>query len=365
MNSLDSWIDLGEIADLVNQLMPEEEGEPEGVSLLAEPPAADRAKPSLVSRDLEEPPKPLVPNVPPEWDMAQPGDTAPGAFPSFDELPTPEPKPQSVVAPSAPPPLPAAEAKPAEEPQSEPKIDLPFSDEDLERAAENLTLDPQAREKILGTLAEIREMGGDFLGPANSEPELSAEGRQSSRPQGIPTDAGDKSVTSPDPAVAASTPQSDLNPDVAPKPEATTEGEALTNVADARERALFLPQGTLSQRLKVYADWVRKITDCDQLMVSDPQGYPLLPAESDDDAPLVSSSLQLMSALGHARKKMDADAPNSGVYLPLGDDRWLGVLDCESGSQRVCVSMVTKAPLSAAAADELTGGLKQALDGAA
>ena len=39
MNSLDSWIDLGEIADLVNQLMPEEEGEPDGISLLAEPPA--------------------------------------------------------------------------------------------------------------------------------------------------------------------------------------------------------------------------------------------------------------------------------------------------------------------------------------
>ncbi|MEM7015004.1 MAG: hypothetical protein AAF585_26395 [Verrucomicrobiota bacterium] len=325
MNSLDSWIDLGEIADLVNQLMPEKDEEPEGVSLLAEPPAADRARPTQISRETEERPKPLVPNVPPEWDMAQPGDVAPGAFPSFDELPTPELKPQPVIAPVS-----SNQASP----QTEPKIELPFSDEDLERAAENLTLDPEAREKILGTLAEIREMGGEFLGPEKTEQHS--------------------------PATAAPASQSQSPPEL-PK----VENEPLANVADTHERALFLPQGTLSQRLKVYADWVRKITECDQLMISDPQGYPLLPAESEDDAPLVSSSLQLMSALGHARKKMDADAPNSGVYLPLGDERWLGVLDCESGSQRVCVSMVTKAPLSAAAADELTAGLKSTLEGAA
>lgn len=349
MNSLDSWIDLREISDLVNQLMPEENSS----APKPNPAAAAGARPSPFQpvspppQSLvpdEAPPKPLVPTVPPEWEMAQPDEHAPGAFPSLDDLPLPVEPPQRVVTPSAPPPVvPAAQSRlpepvkeenpifkeAASEPEPEKSTPGAFTEEEIQRAAENLTLAPDAREKILGTLAEIREMAGDFLGPENPP---SAEETKSE-------------------------PESKSEPEAESKP--------LAAVAETSKRALFLPDGTLTERLKAFASWVRGITSCTQLHISDPQGYALLPAESDEDAPLVSSSLQLMNALTHARKKMDADGPNSGVYLPIGDDRWLGVLDCESGGQRVCVSMVTAAPLSASAADELTSGLKRVLDGSA
>ncbi|MFT5468485.1 MAG: hypothetical protein ACI8UO_003594 [Verrucomicrobiales bacterium] len=360
MNSLDSWIDLTEIADLVNQLMPDDSNSGANLSLMADPEAESDRKPAPstpfepVSPPPQNffadptPPAPLIPAIPPEWGMSEPTDHAPGAFPSLDDLAVPDPKPIPIVAQAPAPPEPAApmaqvQRVPMPEPVEQPNAIFtetaatPLTEDDLHRAAEALTIDPGAREKILGTLAEIREMAGDFLGPESESPES-------------PSSPAAPAI----PAVPAIQP---VSTEPAPAP--------LVTVADTQSRALFLPQGTLSTRIKVFADWVRGITGCSQLMISDPQGYSLLPAESDEDAPLVSSALQLMNVLSHARKKMSDDAPNSGVYLPIADNRWLGVLDCESGDQRICVSMVTEAPLSAAAADELTAGLKRVLEGAA
>lgn len=315
MNSLDSWIDLGEISDLISQLMPEKPGQPDnGLSLLGSggPAAAGRIAPRP---DEDDAPLPLMPDVPPEWEAAQPASFTPSAYPSLDDLPAPTPTPTPT-----PPPLPPPPPQPPAAPEAE------TEDESL---YEQPRLAPEARQKIQSALAEIRNMAGGFLGPAAAEAALD-------------------------------------EPPPAPEPISEKPPEPAQVIpAEPQERALFLPQGPLRTRLRAYADWVRGITQCQQLMVSDTQGYPLLPAENDEDAPLVSSSLQLMGALSHARGKMEIDGPNSGVYLPLGPDRWLGVLDCESGAQRVCVSMITRAPLSAAAADELTAGLKRALDGVA
>ncbi len=122
------------------------------------------------------------------------------------------------------------------------------------------------------------------------------------------------------------------------------------------------PRGRLRHRLESYASWVREVTGASELFITDSQGYSLLDDDRQENAPAVGASLQLIQVLEQVRQRMNAAGPNSGVYLPLGEDKWFGVLECVSTAGEVCVGMVTRAPLSAAAAEQLVSVLRQSLE---
>ncbi len=96
--------------------------------------------------------------------------------------------------------------------------------------------------------------------------------------------------------------------------------------------------------------------------MTDDQGYSLLEDENDQEASFVGSALQLMKVLEVVGPKIGGDGAGSGVYLPLSAEQWLCVLGAETRYGPVCLSMVTRAPLSAPAADELTRTLRRTLE---
>ncbi len=123
-----------------------------------------------------------------------------------------------------------------------------------------------------------------------------------------------------------------------------------------------IPDGKLRDRLLAYANWVAEVTGCVSFRIVDPQGYSLLELDGDNDPRMVDCALKLIAALEEARSRMTADSPRAGLYLPLSDDEWLGVLECESTAGRMCISLVTRAPLSKAAAAELIDTLRRTVD---
>ena len=123
-----------------------------------------------------------------------------------------------------------------------------------------------------------------------------------------------------------------------------------------------MPEGKLRDRLRAYADWVAQVTGCVSLRIVDPQGYSLLERDGENDPRMVDCALKLIAALEQARSRMMPDSPRAGLYLPLTDDEWLGVLECESAAGRMCISLVTRAPLSKAAAGELIDTLRRTVE---
>jgi hypothetical protein len=123
-----------------------------------------------------------------------------------------------------------------------------------------------------------------------------------------------------------------------------------------------IPETRLRERLLTYANWVTAVTGCVSLRIVDPQGYSLLEREGENDPGMVDCALKLIATLEQARSRMHPDAVGAGLYVPLGDDEWLGVLECESAAGRLCLSLITRAPLSKAAAAELTETLRRTVD---
>lgn len=125
----------------------------------------------------------------------------------------------------------------------------------------------------------------------------------------------------------------------------------------------YMPQGSQRIRLNAYMEWVRDVTQCTQILIADSHGYPLMKDQVDADNPLVASGLQLMNVLGGVRQQMRVSNTCSGVYLPLNQEQWLCVLECEANGAHFCLCLVTHAPLNAEAASELTKYLVMALEG--
>ncbi|MBU6303688.1 MAG: hypothetical protein KGS60_19245 [Verrucomicrobia bacterium] len=123
-----------------------------------------------------------------------------------------------------------------------------------------------------------------------------------------------------------------------------------------------VPEATLRERLLAYANWVTGVTGCISLRIVDPQGYSLLEREGENDPGMVDCTLKLIATLEATRARIDPVSPGSGLYLPLGDDEWLGVLECETAAGRICLSLITRAPLAKAAALELTESLRRTVD---
>jgi hypothetical protein len=122
-------------------------------------------------------------------------------------------------------------------------------------------------------------------------------------------------------------------------------------------------QGRLRERLNAYADWVIRATGCVALRIVDDQGYSMLDREGDNDPRMVDCALKLISALEQARGRMTPESGRAGLYVPLSEEEWLGVLECETSTGRMCISLVTRAPLSKAAAGELIDSLRQTVEG--
>jgi len=121
-------------------------------------------------------------------------------------------------------------------------------------------------------------------------------------------------------------------------------------------------QGRLRERLNSYADWVIQATGCVALRIVDDQGYSMLDREGENDPRMVDCALKLISALEQARGRMTPESGRAGLYVPLGDEEWLGVLECETQTGRMCISLVTRAPLSKAAAGELIDSLRRTVE---
>jgi len=134
--------------------------------------------------------------------------------------------------------------------------------------------------------------------------------------------------------------------------------------ADPEPGATSFPasQGKLRERLSAYADWVTRVTGCVALRIVDAQGYSMLEREGDNDPRMVDCALKLIAALEQARERMTPDSARAGLYIPLGDEEWLGVLECETPSGRMCISLVTRAPLSNGAAAELIDSLRRTVE---
>jgi hypothetical protein len=123
-----------------------------------------------------------------------------------------------------------------------------------------------------------------------------------------------------------------------------------------------MPSGPLAVRLQAYTSWVREVTGCRQIFITDVQGYSLLDSDTSENATAVGSALQLLEALDKFRQRMQCANARSGVYLPLGPTEWFGVVECESALGTVCLCLVIPAPLSAAAALELARVLRLTIE---
>jgi hypothetical protein len=135
--------------------------------------------------------------------------------------------------------------------------------------------------------------------------------------------------------------------------------------APGSAHAFPIPDAPLRERLRAFAEWTRRVTGCASLRIVDAQGYSLLEESPEHHPEAVAAALQLMASLERIRHQLAAaDATRHGLYLPLGDQEWFGVLECATSSGRVCLSLVTRAPLAQAAAAELTDTLRRTVDAA-
>ncbi|MEM0967832.1 MAG: hypothetical protein AAGJ31_00655 [Verrucomicrobiota bacterium] len=122
-----------------------------------------------------------------------------------------------------------------------------------------------------------------------------------------------------------------------------------------------MPSGPLHQRLQAFVDWIRKVTGATQVNIVDAQGYTLL-TDAEQDTAAVGSALHLATALHKFRERMDSDEVRAGIHLPLGNDRWFGVIDCEASQGIVFLSLVTPGPLSPFGTQEITRVLWETLE---
>ncbi len=313
-NSSDSWIDLSEIAKLVEQLMPEDGDRPPPPPPQLPPLSAD--DPPSPS-PLDDAPISLVPEIPSAWEKSSPDSVS--SFPSLDDLEVSE-VPEGAGA------------------ESEPES----ADE-----AEGNVVSMQSKVRADETLARISRLGRNSAPSQEEEcePFLKAE-----------PDA-DEIFTESEPAAQ----NAETNAEIPVSEQKSAPEETLAAKPDA-ETVLYIPKGSLRVRLQAYEGWVCEVTDCSRFQITDGQGYSLMEDESKQDATIVASALQLMSVLGAVGPKMGGEGTGSGVYLPLDAERWLCVLGCETRYGPVCLSMVTRAPLSGPAADELTRTLRRTLE---
>lgn len=374
-DSSDSWIDLSEIEKLVEQLMPSQKASESGPPPQLPPLRSDEAKgPS----SLDDAPISLVPDIPLEWEKDQPDGLR--SFPSLDDLEVPEK--EKVVQEKSEPELifkektdevessdePAEVVEAAEEEPAEPFVE---DDEPIVEGEDDIpppkVISMQSKVRADETLAHIRRLGRSSLPEAEeTEPFLKAE----------PEPEMEASPSEPEPAepeVVESKIEEPVEHQAAPvaDPEPVSEGSPETETPEAPEapeasegpdQTLFLPQGSLRIRLQAYGDWVHQVTECTRFQITDGQGYSLMEDENEQEASFVGSALQLMKVLETVGPKVGGEGASSGVYLPMGADQWLCVLGAETRYGPVCLSMVTRAPLSAAAADELTRTLKRTLE---
>tara|TARA_R110002096_G_scaffold29509_4_gene88914 strand:+ start:4294 stop:5430 length:1137 start_codon:yes stop_codon:yes gene_type:complete len=371
-DSSDSWIDLSEIAKLVEQLMPDEKAKDSG-----QPPQLPPLRSPQAGSSLDDAPVSLVPDIPLAWEKVQSDGLS--SFPSLDELEVPQKQEvaedkivesEAIFTEKAP--VEEDLAPPSEEPDQPEAIVEPDSGEDEQIVEDEDDIPPpkvismQSKVRADETLAHIRRLGRSSLPEAeDTEPFLKAE----SDPEAIEEEAEEIPVSENLPQPPSSVPEPPVEavlPEEEEEVEQIVEGEPESaedeEVAENLDQVLLLPQGSLRIRLQAYGDWVHQVTECTRFQITDGQGYSLMEDEKQQEASFVGSALQLMKVLENVGPKVGGEGASSGVYLPMGSEQWLCVLGCETRYGPVCLSMVTKAPLSAAAADELTGTLKRTLE---
>jgi hypothetical protein len=121
-----------------------------------------------------------------------------------------------------------------------------------------------------------------------------------------------------------------------------------TAAADSFE----IPQGPLRERLDAFVDWAMRLTRASRMVIVDGQGYSLLHRDlesqaSEGDAAVVDSAMRLTSVLEQVQARTDF-ARDGALNLPLEEGGWLGVLRCENAGGRLCIALVTAAPLEIA-----------------
>ena len=133
------------------------------------------------------------------------------------------------------------------------------------------------------------------------------------------------------------------------KLEETQQEETQNTPVGTSASSFEIPQGPLRVRLDAFAVWAMQMADASRIVIVDGQGYPLLHRDSGEganegDAAMVDSAMRLTSVLEQMQGRADF-ARDGAMNLPMEDGGWLGVLRCENAGGRLCIAMVTPAPL--------------------
>ncbi|MFK5922969.1 MAG: hypothetical protein QM496_12390 [Verrucomicrobiota bacterium] len=126
-----------------------------------------------------------------------------------------------------------------------------------------------------------------------------------------------------------------------------------------------VPQGPLRTRLDAFASWAMGLAEASRLVIVDGQGYTLLHRDLDGggsgDPAMVDSAMRLTSVLEQVQARTDF-ARDGALNLPLEEGGWLGVLRCESAGGRLCVAVVTPAPLQVEKSALMKGELVRTME---
>ncbi len=126
-----------------------------------------------------------------------------------------------------------------------------------------------------------------------------------------------------------------------------------------------VPQGPLRTRLDAFASWAMGLAEASRLVIVDSQGYTLLHRDlvggGSGDSAMVDSAMRLTSVLEQVQARTDF-ARDGALNLPLEEGGWLGVLRCESAGGRLCIAVVTPAPLQVEKSALMKGELVRTME---
>lgn len=127
-----------------------------------------------------------------------------------------------------------------------------------------------------------------------------------------------------------------------------------------------VPQGPLRERLDAFVDWAMRLTRASRMVIVDGQGYSLLhrdldSRESEGDPAMVDSAMRLTSVMEQVQARTDF-ARDGALNLPLEEGGWLGVLRCENAGGRLCIAVVSAAPLEIAQSSLMKNELARTME---